>query len=252
MNFSVGDNVLFSGDKEIANFVPQIIARYTVANPKYTDENHELLLIEVVRNGKKDKIVWSASELGKLDFEKELPGCIAADESGKSTRRIVATYLRSQLAEDTLPEGRCYGQTGWYEQDGGMNFLAGVGFVNEVQIPVENNSPPYLLDNNIKGLHLADGMSCGANAVEYLLKTLMRHPLTHLPVWSYTLFASTRSILQSCGLKTACILYLIANQGYGKTTLVKNLCALYDSSNGKMMDVYDANSKVDPIVKTKF
>lgn len=48
--------------------------------------------------------------------------------------------------------------------------------------------------------------------------------------------------MQGSGLPTACILYLIAPQGLGKTTAVKRLCQLFDDDTAMIADVFGAGS----------
>lgn len=85
------------------------------------------------------------------------------------------------------------------------------------------------------------------DAVESLMRIMLAHADVYLPIWGFSLFSIMRSFLQGCGLPTSCILYLMAPQGYGKTTAAKRLCQLFNDSNGMIADVYDAGSSAASI-----
>jgi len=157
--------------------------------------------------------------------------------TGQSTKRLIATYLRMQLDSSEMLTGAFYDKSGWNKTDKGMTFICGDSVVPECAAP-----PPYLLAERVKHIHLADNGLSASEATETLLQLLMKHPYTHLPVWAFTLFATLRSVLKSNGLPTTIVLYVMATQGFGKTELIKSLCALYDESGRKLCDVYDAKS----------
>ena len=202
MNFAIAGNSLLNDGEVIANFVPRIRGLYS-ANP----EEPLQLLLEVTREGAPPQtIVWPAEQLDQLNFEKLIVGCISRDARGRSTRNLVATYLRMQLSQCDLPRGQYFDQTGWQQIDGQHRYFPDLAPENRLAEPPLDGSPPYL------------------------------------PVWAYALFSVCRSFLQDSGLPTACILYLIATQGFGKTATAKALCQLFDDAGGCMADVYDAGS----------
>ena len=101
MNFAIAGNSLLNDGEVIANFVPRIRGLYS-ANP----EEPLQLLLEVTREGAPPQtIVWPAEQLDQLNFEKLIVGCISRDARGRSTRNLVATYLRMQLSQCDLPRG---------------------------------------------------------------------------------------------------------------------------------------------------
>jgi len=145
-----------------------------------------------------------------------------------------------QLDSSEMFSGVFYDKTGWHKTDDGMSFICGDCMVPECATTI--TPPPYLLAERVKNIHLADGGLNVTEATEVLLTLLMNHPNTHLPVWMFTLFATLRSVIQSNGLPTTIVLYVMANQGFGKTELIKNLCILYDNSDTRKCDIYDAKS----------
>lgn len=241
MNFSIVSNNLLNDGELITNFVPRIRGLYS-AEP----EEPLRLLLEVTREGAPPQtIVWPAEQLDELNFEKLIPGCILRDARGRSTRNLVATYLRMQLAQSDLPRGQYFNQTGWQQIDGRHRYFPNPAPANRLAEPPVDGSPPYLIAKETSGYHLSvDPTMSAETAVKQLLETFLPHLNVYLPVWAYALFSVCRSFLQDSGLSTACILYLIATQGFGKTATAKALCQLFDDSNGCITDVYDAGSTI--------
>ena len=241
MNFAIAGNSLLNDGEVIANFVPRIRGLYS-ANP----EEPLQLLLEVTREGAPPQtIVWPAEQLDQLNFEKLIVGCISRDARGRSTRNLVATYLRMQLSQCDLPRGQYFDQTGWQQIDGQHRYFPDLAPENRLAEPPLDGSPPYLIAKETSSYHLSvDPTMSAETAVEQLLETFLPHLNVYLPVWAYALFSVCRSFLQDSGLPTACILYLIATQGFGKTATAKALCQLFDDSNGCITDVYDAGSTI--------
>lgn len=239
MNFAIAGNSLLNDGEVIANFVPRIRGLYS-ANL----EEPLQLLLEVTREGAPPQtIVWPAEQLDQLNFEKLIVGCISRDARGRSTRNLVATYLRMQLSQCDLPRGQYFDQTGWQQIDGQHRYFPNPAPANRLAEPPEGGSPPYLIAEEASSCHLSvDPTLSDATAGEQLIRTFEQHPDIYLPVWGYSLFSVCRSFLQDSGLPTACILYMIATQGFGKTATAKALCQLFDDSGGCMADVYDAGS----------
>lgn len=239
MNFTVAGTSLLNNGEVIANFVPRIRGVYS-AEP----EEPPRLLLEVTREGAPPQtIVWPAEQLDQLNLEKLIVGCILRDARGRSTKNLVATYLRMQLAQSDLPRGQYFNQTGWQQIDGRHRYFPDPAPENRLAEPPEGGSPPYLIAEGSSIFRLSvDPTLSVATAVEQLIRTFGRHFDIYLPVWGYSLFSVCRSFLRDSGLPTACILYLIATQGFGKTATAKTLCQLFDDSSGCMADVYDAGS----------
>lgn len=239
MNFMIAGNNLVNDGNAITNFIPRIRGLYS-ANP----EEPLRLLLEVTREGAPPQtIVWPAEQLDQLNFEKLIVGCISRDARGRSTRNLVATYLRMQLSQCDLPRGQYFDQTGWQQIDEQHCYLPDLAPENRLAEPPEGGAPPYLIAEGVSSRRLSiDATMLAGTAVEQLIETFMSNLQVYLPVWGYSLFSVCRSFLQDSGLPTACILYLIATQGFGKTATAKALCQLFDDSSGCMADVYDAGS----------
>ena len=241
MNFMIAGNNLVNDGNAITNFIPRIRGLYS-ANL----EEPLRLLLEVTREGAPPQtIVWPAEQLDQLNFEKLIVGCISRNARSRSTRNLVATYLRMQLAQSDLPRGQYFNQTGWQQIDGRHRYFPDPAPENRLAEPPEGGSPPYLIAKEASSYHLAvDPTMSAETAVKQLLETFLPHLNVYLPVWAYALFSVCRSFLRDSGLPTACILYLIATQGFGKTATAKALCQLFDDSNGCITDVYDAGSTI--------
>lgn len=241
MNFMIAGNNLVNDGNAITNFIPRIRGLYS-ANP----EEPLRLLLEVTREGAPPQtIVWPAEQLDQLNFEKLIVGCISRDARSRSTRNLVATYLRMQLSQCDLPRGQYFDQTGWQQINGQHRYLPNLAPENRLAETPVDGSPPYLIAKETSSYHLSvDPTMSAETAVEQMIETFMSNLQVYLPVWGYSLFSVCRSFLQDSGLPTACILYLIATQGFGKTATVKALCQLFDDSSGCMADVYDAGSTI--------
>lgn len=239
MNFMIAGNNLVNDSNAITNFIPRIRGLYS-ANP----EEPPWLLLEVTREGTPPQtIVWPAEQLDQLNFEKLIVGCISRDARSRSTRNLVATYLRMQLSQCNLPRGQYFEQTGWQQIDGQHRYFPDPAPANRLAEPPEGGAPPYLIAEGVSNYRLSvDPTLSDATAGEQLIRTFEQHPDVYLPVWGYSLFSVCRSFLQDSGLPTACILYMIATQGFGKTATAKALCQLFDDSSGYIADVYDAGS----------
>lgn len=239
MNFMIAGNSLVNDGNAITNFIPRIRGLYS-ANP----EEPLRLLLEVTREGAPPQtIVWSAEQLDELNLEKLIPGCISRDVRGRSTRNLVATYLRMQLSQCDLPRGQYFDQTGWQQIDGQHRYFPNPALSNRLAEPPVDGSPAYLIAKETSSYHLSvDPTMSAETAVEQLIETFLPNLQVYLPVWAYALFSVCRSFLQDSGLPTACILYMIATQGFGKTATAKALCQLFDDSSGSIADVYDAGS----------
>ena len=240
MDFTVADDVLMNDGEPIANFVPRICGIYQSA----ILEEQLRLLLEVRRGEAQPHILlWTADQLDALNFEKEIPGCLCRDVRGRSTKSLVETYLRMQLSNPDLHKGDYIAQTGWHRIDGEYKYIAGQETTKSLDEQPLSGAPPQLVSVDVMRQHLAirAGLS-EENAVERLLEVFGRHIDVYLPVWGFSIFAACRSFLQDSGMPTACILYLIATQGFGKTATAKALCQLFDDTSGHIADIYDAGS----------
>lgn len=239
MNFMIAGNNLVNDGNAITNFIPRIRGLYST-NP---EEPLRLLLEVTLEGAPPQTIVWPAEQLDRLNLEKLIPGCISRGTRGYSTRNLVITYLRMQLSQCDLPRGQYFDQTGWQQIDGRHHYFPDPAPENRLAEPPEGGSPPYLIAEGASIFRLSvDPTLSVATAVEHLIRTFGRHFDIYLPVWGYSLFSVCRSFLQDSGLPTACILYMIATQGFGKTATAKALCQLFDDSSGSIADVYDAGS----------
>lgn len=247
------EGTLFINARVVANFVPRLTCAYwdvtggindppVALEVKFTVEGHSTEQSVVVRYG----------DLDKLNFESKFPGCICADSTGRSTNKQVIRYIRKQLGD--LPSlnvrGVYYPATGWYTHSSGACYLSGKQ-INGAPVKM-----PFLIDPSVKALHMVSAPNLTAcAAVEQLVRILQKMPCFTLPVYGFTLYAALRSIMHEEGLPTACVLYLVGNQGYGKTTLAKRFCTLYDDDSNRPVDIFDARSTeaamVDALAKAR-
>lgn len=242
MDFTVQNGALFCNGNPIANFVPIMLGLYQ------TDGNfgeQPWLLLEIQRQDVVSQtLIWPAKSLESLNFEKEILGCVCRDDRGRSTKRLINTYIRLQLNRLAVPHGVYISTTSWHNIDGIWQYCCGRAEEQSVPLSPEGKSPSFLIAAPVEAYRLASAVGLSESAaVEDLLQTLARHPDVYLPIWGFSLFSLMRSFLQTSRLPTACILYIIAEQGFGKTSTAKALCQLFNQSS-QMADVFDAGSTV--------
>lgn len=240
MDFTVQNGALFFDGKPIANFVPTMLGLYQ------TDGNfgeRPWLLLEIQQeNTISETLIWPAETLDALNIEKEILGCVCRDDRGRSTKRLINTYIRLQLNRLAVPHGVYISTTGRHNIDAIWQYCCGRAEEQSVPLSPEGKSPSCLIAAPVEEYRLASAVGLSESAaVEDLLQTLAHHPDVYLPIWGFSLFSLMRSFLQTSGLPTACILYIVAEQGFGKTSTAKALCQLFDQ-NGRMADVFDAGS----------
>lgn len=234
----MNDHGLMLDGRQVCNASVSLVAAYEDI------ESHELWLLIAVVLDEQFSLLWPASNLDRLNLEREALGCICVDERGRATHRIIATFLRAQLAQPNLPRGMYLSQSGWYMLNNRHQYVTGAATPQSITVSTAGGiPPPWIAAPTVMQQHLAvDPQLSETVATERLMESLWRQAEIYFPIWSYTLFAVCRSFLRENGLPTGCILYLIAPQGFGKTTAAKRLCQLFDDSAGMIADVYDAGS----------
>lgn len=206
--------------------------------------SHELWLLMRVVLDEQFSLLWPAVQLDHLNLERDVIGCICVDERGRATHRQIATFLRAQLVQPNLPRGMYLSQSGWYMLNNRHQYVTGAAAPQSITVSTAGGIPPsWIAAPTVMQQHLAvDPKLSETAATERLMESLWRQAEIYFPIWSYTLFAACRSFLRGNGLPTGCILYLIAPQGFGKTTAAKRLCQLFDNPADMIADVYDAGS----------
>lgn len=202
-----------------------------------------MLLLGIDRvNTAPTHLIWPAETLDALNIEKEVLGCVCRDDRGRSTKRLIHTYIRMQVSQTDVPRGTYIATTGWHEVDGIWQYCCGGIAGKSLDLQSDIKAPSYLTADTVAAYRpaVAEGLQETA-AVEDLLQAIARHWDVYLPIWGFSLFSRLRSFLQDAGMPTACILYLVAEQGFGKTSTARALCQLFEL-DGRMADVFDAGS----------
>lgn len=202
-----------------------------------------MLLLEIDRvNAAPTRLIWPAETLDALNIEKEVLGCVCRDDRGRSTKRLIHAYIRMQISQTDIPRGTYIATTGWHEVNEIWQYCCGGIAGKSLDLQSDIKAPSYLTADTVAAYRpaVAEGLQETA-AVEDLLQTIARHRDVYLPIWGFSLFSRLRSFLQDAGMPTTCILYLVAEQGFGKTSTAKALCQLFEL-DGRMADVFDAGS----------
>lgn len=225
---------LLAGDKQIANFAPKVVCGYQMAQREGIGPLAALRInFRIVGQAEEQSTIIMFQDLNSFDFETKFPGCICVDSNGRSTRKRIIQYIREQVVEcaSSTSQGVYYDYTGWY----GKQFVMGRTVIG--------SDIPHAVTPSIKGISLAsDPAVTSCEATEALFFALQRMPDVGLPTSAFTLFAALRSVFREEGLPTACLLYLVGEQGFGKTTLAKSYCTLYNGVDGKPTDAFEAHS----------
>ena len=200
-----------------------------------------LTLVLVVTQGvRQQALTIDYDRLNQLDVQRLVPGCVylaprAKAEIAKSIRLEVAQALQSEAQVGVL-----YTQSGWQSKAPERIFVAGGAVISQQGITAPTNA---MIAEDISSLHLAmDDSLTPEQASELLLGALLNYEDYAIPAFSYTLYAMLHSVWPEVKLPTACVLNLLGNQGFGKTTLARTFCALYDDADGRIADFYDASS----------
>ena len=221
---------------ELANFSCQLRRLYKATD----DPSHLMLDLAITQGTLQQSLTVDYDKLDQLDIQRLVPGCVylasrAKAEITKLLRLSVAQALQSEAQVGVL-----YTQSGWQSQALECSFIAGGAVISQQGIAAPTSA---MITRDVSSLHLAmDASLAPERASELLLRALLNYGDYAIPAFSYTLYAMLHSVWPEVKLPTACVLNLLGNQGFGKTTLARTFCALYDSRNGRIADFYDASS----------
>lgn len=206
-----------------------------------------VLQIVVSQDRQQQSLQVSYGKLDQLDIERLVPGCVYLAPRAKSE---IVKKIRLSVAEALQLEaqvGMLYTQSGWYSRPTGQIFVAGGAIISSAEIAAPSGD---LIFGESAQLRLAvDSTLPPEQAAEQLLRSLVTYENYAIPTFAYTLYSMLHSIWSEANLPTACVLNLIGTQGFGKTTLARNFCALYDDTAGRIADFYDAQSTQASVTK---
>lgn len=234
------DGMLAFNNEPIANFVPQLTNVFKDATRGATGPPVALQVGFVIKGQTcKQSATIDYMRLDEFNFESEFPGCICSNNKGCSTRKLIVRYIREQLGHilEAGADGIYYAVPGWHTQLSGLHYVVG----NQIIGPSIKES--VLIAPAVSCISLfSDSTLTPCESAEMLIKALTRYPDITVPVYAFTLFGSLRSVLRKEGLPIACVLYLVGNQGFGKTRTAKTFSALYQDDEERLANVSDAKS----------
>lgn len=179
-------------------------------------------------------------KLDQLDIQRSVPGCVYLERQAKRETIKTIRLLLAEMLQSGEEIGILYVQSGWYSQPSGRIFVAGGTIISEAGMAAPSDD---LIFEKTAQLSLAvDNTLTVEKSTELLLRSLVAYGEYAIPVFSYTLYSMLYSIWSEASLPTACVLNLIGTQGFGKTTLARNFCAIYNDTTGRVADFYDAQS----------
>lgn len=139
--------------------------------------------------------------------------------------------LMAGLRSNTIQRGYYLERAGAITfPDGHVCFLRGGELLGQC-------ARPYLIAPDIGGMRL---LGCGDYPL-YILPLLLASPHSVLLTFSYVILASLRSLLTDNGIDLQAVLYIVGNQGLGKTTLATRIASIYER-NGRPIGVVQAGS----------
>lgn len=243
MNIKEVDGQLFRGKQPITNFVPIVVRIYVPPGAVPFD----LVLPDLVlslqlqigacRAAQTLKVPFG--DLDKLDFPRQVPGCVY---EGKNGKLAAANFIRLQVGQLLKSNDRCgtyFQSSGWHIKDGKMVYIMG----NEIATAagIERPVGDYI-DPKVSALSLVRNPELSAaDAAERLINALCGYREYAFPTFAYTLYASNRSLWGEVGMPATCVLNIQGIQDAGKTQLARRFCALYKEENSiEFADFYDA------------
>lgn len=122
-------------------------------------------------------------------------------------------------------------------RDFGLNRLCNGDWVFVAGDTILGNCGDYAITVHpaISSLHLVSNeIEAERSAIIRVVREIERNPFTILPTFSFTLLSSMRSKISALGLTTFPALYVVGQQGFGKTMLVSRYALLYDKILGGM------------------
>jgi len=226
-------SILGKNGEELTNFDVHLQHLYQAPNA--------LMLKLVITQGTYHQSLFiTYDQLELIDIQRLIPGCVYLTKGAKSNVVKQIRLSLTQMLQAETQVGTLYTESGWHNGAAGKLFVAGGAVISEKGIAAPAND---LISERVAQLHLAVDNACTpVQSCEQLLQELNRYGNYGIPVFSYTLYAMLHSVWPIVNLPAACVLNLIGTQGYGKTTLARNFCALYNHSPGQIADFYDAHS----------
>lgn len=103
--------------------------------------SHELWLLMGVVLDEQFSLLWMASALDRLNLKREVLGCICVDERGRTTHRLIATFLRAQLAQPNLPRGMYLSQSGWHMLNNRHQYVTGAAAPQSIAVSTAGGTP---------------------------------------------------------------------------------------------------------------
>lgn len=152
----------------------------------------------------------------KVAFDEALLDILS---SGISRKAFEYGYYFKQTGATILPAGN-------------LCFLRGAELIGSY-------SRPYALPPEVDDMQL-----CGqGDSPSRIVAQLLTAPSPVLLVFAYVILTSIRSLLIDSGIGLQAVLYIVGNQGLGKTTLATRIAGIYEKS-GKPFGVVQAGSSL--------
>lgn len=216
------DGTLIDEAGMICNFLPVIEKVY-----HHSSHNSWAVKLSILQRGQIRNLgLKTEASLKNIDFESLSPSYLCSRDDGKSTKKLVLSYIRRMVSEIALGEvpGVLFEQMGWQMIDNNSYvFVAGDRVISNTELQVD-----YAIAPDVARYHLHDNSQIEKKqAIKIYLKMLKRNPEVLIPLSAHLLRSTLGTLFSEAGFPQRHVLYIAASQGVGKTTAAANFCAPY-------------------------
>lgn len=224
---TVLNDVLVNDGEMICNFIP--IVEKVYLQPL---NNSWAIKLSIAQKGQiRDFGLKTEASLKNIDFESLSPSYLCSRDDGKSTQKLVFSYIRRRVSEMALDEvpGVLFEQMGWQMVDNNnCVFVAGDRIISNTELQVD-----YAIAPEVARYHLYDNSDIETQqAIRMYLGMLKRNPEVLIPLSAHLLRSALGTLFSEAGFPQRHVLYIAASQGVGKTTAATNFCAPYSKDVG--------------------
>lgn len=216
------NDALWDGKQKITNFLP-MVTRLFVENG---DSTKTWFHLQVFQDGNQTTLVpIPYGALDTLRFDKISPAFLCIDENGASTDTSVRQYLRREIASRMREEcpGIFFARMGWNKlPDGAHVYIAGNRVIGDT------GAVDYALALSLQHIQLPDMEGSDSELLRKFLKTLKKQSDILIPLTAYCVRSLLITPFDEAGYPLRFVLYLMGQQGLGKTTTAQKFALPFD------------------------
>ena len=164
-------------------------------------------------------------KLDKLRFDSISPVFQCLDASGSQTDRLVRNYLRAVIAKKLQSEdpGILFSQMGWHTlADGRHVYVAGDQVIGDV------DGLDYTLAPSLSQIKMLNAYESDLSLTEKFLKVVKKRADVIIPLIAYCIRSLLITPFAEAGYPLHFVIYLVGEQGIGKTTTAQKFSLSFD------------------------